>query len=328
VSVQARAKRSINIRYDLAWLSTEGRWLAFGKNADTLFSMPSEALSSIRSSLARWTPLDLSSTEVLPLGISALDAALPGGGVALGGVTELQVRGASGAATSFALAACRAAQQRGRQLEAGGSRSESSVWCAFIDPSASLFAPGVTRLGVDLAYLLVTRPETDAIDRVAVRIAEANLVAVLIIDLRGVVQPSAVPLNTARSPSQQGTRAARSLDEHSWQRTVRRLSLAIKSSSTSVLLITQAEQFQSLPLPTFQRLELTRSSQTSFELRVAKERTGRVSGPRVFPCSIFDQRGGMQNDEAQNDGAQNGWMRNGGNSSRNQDFAALTRKVS
>ena len=263
--------------------------------------------------------------------------------MALGGVTELQVRGASGAATSFALAACRAAQQRGRQLEAGGSRSEGSVWCAFIDPSASLFAPGVTRLGVDLAYLLVTRPETDAIDRVAVRIAEANLVAVLIIDLRGVVQhsvvqhsvvqhsvvqPSAVPLNTARSPSQQGTRAARSLDEHSWQRTVRRLSLAIKSSSTSVLLITQAEQFQSLPLPTFQRLELTRRSQTSFELRVAKERTGRVSGPRVFPCSIFDQRGGMQDENAQNDWVQNDWVQNGSNPSRNQDFAALTRKVS
>lgn len=290
--------------------------------------MPSEALSSIRSSLARWKPSDLSSTQVLPLGISAIDAALPGGGVALGGVTELQVRGASGAATSFALAACRAAQQFGslqRQAlqqcgrqQRGTHNHENGVWCAFIDPSASLFAPGVTRLGVDLAYLLVTRPEANAIDRVAVRIAEANLVAVLIIDLRGVVQPGAVPLNPAlRSPLQQGTRSARSLDEHSWQRTVRRLSLAVKSSSTSVLLITQAEQFQSLPLPTLQRLELTRRSQTSFELRVAKERTGHVSGSRLFPCSIFDQNNGAQNGDAQND-----------EEPSRQRLAVLTRKVS
>jgi recombination protein RecA len=305
--------------------------------------MSSEALSSLRSSLARWKPSDLSSTQVLPqvlpLGISALDAALPGGGVALGGVTELQVRGASGAATSFALAACRAAQQfgslqrpvsqekalqqRGRQ-QRGPHNHENGVWCAFIDPSASLFAPGVTRLGVDLAYLLVIRPEANAIDRVAVRIAEANLVAVLIIDLRGVVQPSAIPLSPAlRSPLQQGTRSARSLDEHSWQRTVRRLSLAIKSSSTSVLLITQAEQFQSLPLPTLQRLELTRRSQSSFELRVAKERTGHVSGPRVFPCSIFDQGSCDQNGNGQNGDAQND-----GEPNRDQPLAVLTRKVS
>jgi recombination protein RecA len=213
------------------------------------------------------------------------------------------------------------------------------VWCAFIDPSASLFAPGVTRLGIDLAYLLVARPEANAIDRVAVRIAEANLVAVLIIDLRGVVQSGAVPCSTTtcstaprssapRSPLQQGTRTARSLDEHTWQRTVRRLSLAVKSSSTSVLLITQAEQFQSLPLPTFQRLELTRRSQTSFELRVAKERTGHVSGPRLFPCSIFDQSNGALNGDAENGDALNGDALNGGEPSRDQRVSVLTRKVS
>jgi hypothetical protein len=121
---------------------------------------------------------------------------------------------------------------------------------------------------------------------------------------------------------QKGTRSTLSLDEHSWQRTVRRLSLAIKSSSTSVLLITQAEQFQSLPLPTFQRLELTRRSQISFELRVAKERTGQISGPRLFPCSIFDQ-----GNYSQNNAAQNGKAQNGGEPSRER-LTVLTRKVS
>jgi hypothetical protein len=56
------------------------------------------------------------------------------------------------------------------------------------------------------------------------------------------------------------------------------------------LLLTQAEQFQSLPLPTLQRLELARKSLGSFELKVAKERTGRISAPRLLPCSIFDPR--------------------------------------
>lgn len=254
--------------------------------------MTPEALASLRTSLTRWqTRAPSGSAQVLPLGIPALDAALPGGGLSLGGVTELQIRGASGAATSFALAACRAAQHQ-HGLEQGGpeqyrcmqgamasramtsqrgSSLESRVWCAFIDPSASLFAQGVNRLGVDLSRLLVMRPTVDALDRVAVRIAEANLMAVLVIDLRWWMQPSTSSLN-----------------EHSWQRTVRRLSLSVKSSFSSVLLLTHAEQFQSLPLPTFQRLELTRKSQASFELKVAKERTGRISAPRLFPYSIFD----------------------------------------
>lgn len=241
--------------------------------------MPPEALSSIRTSLARWQPIDLNgSAQVLPLGISAIDAALPGGGLALGGVTELQIRGASGIATSFALAACRAAQQLGRRqnnttphVSLRGGNPLQSAWCAFIDPSASLFAPGMVRLGVDLSRLLVLHPSADAIERIAVRIAEANLMALLVIDLRRLMQPSSMQLN-----------------EHSWQRTVRRLSLSIKSSCSSVLLLTQAEQFQSLPLPTLQRLELTRTSQASFELKVAKERTGRFSSPRLLPCSLFE----------------------------------------
>ena len=238
--------------------------------------MTSEALSSIRTSLARWQSLELDgSAQVLPLGISALDAALPGGGLTLGGVTELQIRGASGVGTSFALAACRAAQQL------GDGQRENRAWCAFIDPGASLFAPGMARLGVDLSRLLVLRPPADAIERVAVRIAGANLMALLIIDLRHLAQ-------SHLAQSHLGQSGGRALNEHSWQRTVRRLSLCIKSSSSSVLLLTQAEQFQSLPLPTLQRLELTRKSLASFELKVAKERTGRVSAPRLLACSSFD----------------------------------------
>jgi hypothetical protein len=206
-----------------------------------------------------------SSERVLSLGIPAIDAVLPLQGLPHGSVTELQVRGTSGAATSFALCACRAAQRL------SGASGAVSPWCAFIDPAATLYAPGVARLGVDLDHLLVVRPELEAVGRAAIRIVEANLASVLVIDLTG-TEPS--------------------LDEHIgphiWERNVRRLALAVKSAATSILLLTRSEQFQTLSLPTFMRLEFTRRSTESFEHRVAKERTGRISAARSIPCSIFD----------------------------------------
>jgi hypothetical protein len=248
--------------------------LAASHLPDNLFSMRSEALSSLRSSLDRWTPFGQgSANRVLSLGIPVLDAVLPLGGLAYGTVTELQVQGPSGSATSFALCACRAAQQLAYSAGASGGESRSP-WCAFIDPTASLFAPGVARLGIALSRLLIVRPAMEAVGRVAVRIAEANLVSVLIVDLTG----AGVTL---------------SVDELTWQRTVRRLALAVKPMATSVLLLTRAEQFQTLPLPTFMRLEFTRKSPESFELRVAKDRTGRVSTARSIACSSFDAGGGF-----------------------------------
>jgi recombination protein RecA len=218
------------------------------------------------------------SERVLSLGIPALDAALPVQGLPQGSVSELQVRGTSGVATSFALCACRAAQQQAaaertpRAPSSAGPHPRSfggatGPWCAFIDPAGTLYAPGVARLGVDLDHLLVVRPELEAVGRAALRIVEANLASVLVIDLTGAERP---------------------LDEHIWQRNVRRLALAVKATATSILLLTRSEQFQTLPLPTFMRLEFTRRSSESFELRVAKERTGRISPAHSLPCSIFD----------------------------------------
>jgi len=284
--------------------------------------MRSDALSSIRSSLERLTPFGQgSSGRVLELGIPALDAALPQRGLPYGSVTELQVQGTSGAATSFALCACRAAQQRffrqqpfrqqSRQQASwasprGSTRGTTlgttcgatsgiqprSPWCAFIDPTVTLFAPGVARLGVDLGHLLVARPDFEAVSRVAIRIAEANFVSVLVIDLTGPIPHGCAKgsISLERSALERSALKTRqpSVDEHSWQRTVRRLALAVRSAPTIVLLITRAEQFQSLPLPTFMRLELARRSTESFELRVAKDRTGRISTTQSIAHSVFE----------------------------------------
>lgn len=217
--------------------------------------------------------------RVLSLGVPALDAVLPHRGLVRGSVIELQVQGAGSSATSFALYACRAAQRAAgheqarherRKLASARSFDAQRPWCAFIDPSASLFAPGVARLGVDLERLLVVRPEVDAIERVAVRIAEAKAVSLLVIDLRGAL--GEVPVSIQR-----------------WPRTVRRLALAVKHIGTCVLLITPATRCASLPLPVAMRLELSRGRADSFDIRVGKERGGRVSPACRIPWSAFDE---------------------------------------
>jgi recombination protein RecA len=233
------------------------------------FDITRSPMASVQAAEQLHAILEIQRLErVLPLRVRALDAVLPQGGLVQGSVIELQVQGAGGAATSFALCACRAAQfQESRAAQT--ALVSSGAWCAFIDPSASLFAPGVARLGVDLERLLVVRPEVDAIERVAIRIAEAKAVALLVIDLRGAL--GGLPVSSQR-----------------WPRTVRRLALAVRQLGTCVLVITASESRAALPLPVAMRLEFSRTRAESFEIRVGKERSGRVSPARRVPWSVFD----------------------------------------
>jgi recombination protein RecA len=185
---------------------------------------------------------------------------------------------------------------------------ESVPWCAFIDPSASLFAPGVARLGVELSRLLVVRPDIDAVERTAVRIAEARAVAMLVIDLRGALGSQSLRAQSREAQSREAqsreaqsreaqSREAQSREAQSghrwpnprWPSAVRRLALSIKDQAARVLLITSADSPRALPLPVAMRLEFARASASHFELRVAKERTGRVSSPRLVPWSVFEE---------------------------------------
>lgn len=247
-----------------------------------LFSMRSAQLSrglAVPLKTAEQLRADLDfqrSGRLLPLGIPALDDALPQGGLPYGNVVELQVHGASGAATSFALCACRAARVR-----AASGTEPGNGWSVFIDPSRTLFAPGVAQLGIDLERLLIVRPELKSVERVAVRIAEAKVASVIVIDLRGAM-------------------AELSCDIRRWQSTVRRLSLAIQQLPTCVLMITRPQSARRssnasssvaplsiAPLPVAMRLEFTRLSAEAFEIRVGKERTGRTSPPRTINWSTF-----------------------------------------
>lgn len=142
-----------------------------------------------------------------------------------------------------------------------GERSQGvGAWCAFIDPAATLYAPGVNHSGVALDRLLVVRPPPNAIARVALKIVASRVVSVLVIDTVGLAGPL-----EGLGPS--------------WQRSVRRLTIAVRESSLCVLLTTRATQKSSVPLPVALRLELCRPRPEELLLRVAKERFGRVTNP-------------------------------------------------
>src|SRR2546421_6298879 len=108
---------------------------------------PARSLEELlaRSVVARG-PISAPVEAPLVLGWPELDAALPDGGLPRG-VVELAAPRALGGGTSIALAAMRAAHAR-----------DARAWCAWIDPEATLYAPGVAAAGVDRARLLVVRP--------------------------------------------------------------------------------------------------------------------------------------------------------------------------
>jgi recombination protein RecA len=219
---------------------------------------------------------DAATSGVLPLGLPSIDAVLPDGGLPRGAVVELCAPHGLARATTLALAACASAQAEARIR---GAADTEGAWCAWLDCDGSLFAPAVMRAGVDATRLLVVRPpqgaEATVLARVAVRVAQSGAFSVVVVDTSGV--PGA-----ARTPER--------LDR--WATTVRRLALAVERSPTTVLLITDARAHRTMSLPVAMRLELTTSSKgplrstasgeggpPQLQLRVAKDRHGRVAGP-------------------------------------------------
>jgi len=144
------------------------------------------------------------------------------------------------------LAACRQAQREGG-------------YAAFIDPSASLHAPGLIRAGVELSRLVVIQPDVEAMGRVAVRMAESRLFGVLVIDTLGSPGfPADLPLGP-------------------WARVVRKLALAIENTGNSILLLTDGTLPRAVPLPVAQRIEVSRRGENELFARVARDQRGRLT---------------------------------------------------
>lgn len=205
----------------------------------------------------------------LKLGWGELDALLPDGGLPRGAVTELAVVGGAALGTSFGLRACRAAQGRKGQApqslapQSVGSSTEVPL-CAFVDPSATLYGPGVVRLGVVLDRLLVVRPRLEDAGAVALRLVQSKLFAVTVIDTLGIPGSGLGPSNLL-----------------SWARGVRQLSMALEGTLGVALLITDAAARRPLPLPVALRLELRRPAENKLSVRVAKDKLGRLSSART-----------------------------------------------
>lgn len=187
----------------------------------------------------------------------SLDRILPDGGMPRGQVIELALAPGAGLGTSLALLACRAAQ---KEALAQGQ----NCWCAFVDPSASLYAPAVLEKGIELKHLLVVRPSLEALTRVVLRLAEAKAFSVIVVDTLGHIGENRVGM---------------AFSQH-WVRIIRRLSLAIEGSHTQVILLTDKQARRTLPLPVGLRLELKRKTVDVLEVRVSKEKRGRISEPQ------------------------------------------------
>lgn len=196
--------------------------------------------------------------SALPFGFAELDDMLPAHGVLRGCVVELSVKGRAALGTSLALLACRSAQQEGLSF------TGNMPWCAFIDPTSSLNAPGVLGLGGSLERLLLGRPPAEAVARTAIRLVESHAFSLTRVDTVGVPGALILPQNLAFSPV-------------SWPRTVRRLTLALEGTRRSVLLITDAAIPRAMPWPVAERPELSRPQKNAIVVRVAKDKRGRVS---------------------------------------------------
>ncbi len=222
--------------------------------AERLALLPAELRSVARLAGAAPANLRDNSSSGLSSGWLTFDQRLPDGGLPPGQVTELACRGQGGLATTLALGFLRVAQQQG--VLAGSA----PLWGAFVDPGASLFAPGVAQSGVLLERLLVVRPTPEDTAATSLRLVRSGVCSLVVIDLAGA---PGCPLSLPLGP---------------WARTVRQLSLGLQGTGTAVLLLTRLEVARPLVLPVALRLEVERSGPRELSMRVGKDRQGRVGG--------------------------------------------------
>jgi recombination protein RecA len=203
----------------------------------------------------------------LALGWPAFDAMLPDGGFPRG-VIELASPRALGGATSVACAAICAAQ-----------RQDARAWCAWIDPEATIHAPGLAALGVDLARLLVVRPNREDLPRIAVKVAGARAFDVIAIDMDPI-------LGANPAPSRVRSSSAKTRRPIAPEVLVRKLALLAEEGGARILLVSDRTLPRPAPWPVALRLELERSFET-LTVRVAKDRRGRIGPKKTMPLTDF-----------------------------------------
>lgn len=213
----------------------------------------------------------------LSLGWPSIDALLPDGGLPRG-VVELSSRGALGGPTRIAARAVAMAH---------AARAQS--WAAWLDPEATLHAPGLSRMGVDLARLFVVRPPRADLGRIAVKVARAGAFDVVVVDMDALgagitaaAWPPPYPL--LRSPlARNGERSKSGAVRRPLppEVIVRKLALAAEEGECTVILLTDANQSRAVQWPVALRLELERRPD-ALSVRVAKDHRGRTTVARTW----------------------------------------------
>lgn len=184
--------------------------------------------------------------DKLALGWPELEAALPDGALPRG-VIEIASPRAHGT-TRFALSVVRAAQEK-----------NADAWCAWLDPDATLFAPGVAQSEVDLARVLVLRPSRAELGRIAVKVVGSGAFDVVVLD-------------DALAPPARTSASRRAVPP---ELLVRKLAVAAEPSGARVLLLTDSSAPRAMTYPVAMRVELE-PGPSAMRVRVAKDRRGRV----------------------------------------------------
>ncbi len=166
-------------------------------------------------------------------------------GAALG-VVEIAAPKRLGGATTVALAAVRAALER-----------DARNWCAWVDPEKSLYAPGVALAGVDLRRLLVVCPSRAELPRIAVKVARSGAFEAIVID--------ADPVGDTPAPHRPINDVA-----------IRKLALVAEKEGATIFLLSDSNVRRTLPWPVSIRLEVERANAQHIQLRIAKDRHGRI----------------------------------------------------
>jgi len=232
--------------------------------ASLLERLPAELLARSRGALQ----LGTAATEVpsLSFGLPLLERLLPEARLPQGRVTELAVPSSGALGTTLALSACAAAQRRfvATDQDLGEGQGEGE-FCAFVDPSSSLYAPGVAGAGLVLERLLVVRPPVERLGAVTLRLLRGDCFALVVVDTVG---PVGRHLH---------------VDLALWTRRVRQIALEIEGSRTAVLLLTDQDAPRRLPLPVARRIELRRPEPDRLQMRVQRDRFGHITGWRSIP---------------------------------------------
>lgn len=194
------------------------------------------------------------------LSLPGLSDILTDGGLPRG-VVELTAPGVLGGATSFALAAVRAGQARA-----------PTAWCAWMDPEATLHAPGIVAAGVDPLRMLVVRPARSQLAHVMLKVVSSGAFEVVVVDFDTIaVTARSIRPSHAAAP----TRTPEVL--------VRKVALAAEPHGTTVLLLSDSNRPRAAVWPVALRLELSRPTRHDLSVRIAKDRRGRVGLAKIVP---------------------------------------------